>query len=143
MSRVKIELPEFSKASFKIPVRITDINYGNHLGNDSLVSIIHEARVQFFQLYGFTEMNVCGASLIMNELIVEFKNEAFYNDLLETKIFIGEISKVSFELYYSLSTFRNDKAIVIANAKTGMVCFDYTEKKVRDIPEKLKELLVK
>ncbi|MDQ2862588.1 MAG: thioesterase family protein [Bacteroidota bacterium] len=141
MSRVKIELPETAIASFKIPVRITDINYGNHLGNDSLVSIIHEARVQFLQLYGFTELNVSGTSLIMNELIVEFKNEAFYQDVLETKIFIGEISKVSFEIYYSLSTYRNDKAIVVANAKTGMVCFDYAEKKVRHIPEKLRELL--
>ena len=142
MSRIKMELPDKFKSSFKIPVRITDINYGNHLGNDSLVSIIHEARMQFLQQHNFTEMNAGGSSLIMSELIAEFKNEAFYKDVLDIKIFVGEISKVSFELYYSLSATRYGAPIVIANAKTGMVCFDYTLKKVVPIPKLLKEILV-
>ena len=107
MARIKIELPEKCIATFKIPVRITDINYGNHLGNDSFVAIIHEARMQFLQQYNFTELNVCGTSLIMNELFVEFKNEAYYKDILEVKIYVGEILKVSFEFFYSLSVIRN------------------------------------
>ena len=93
MARIKIELPEKCIAIFIIPVRITDINYGNHVGNDSLVAIIHEARMQFLQQYGHTEIDVCGTSLIMNELLVEFKNEAFYKDIIEVKLFTGEIFK--------------------------------------------------
>lgn len=141
MPRIKIELPEKCIASFKIPVRITDINYGNHVGNDSVVGIIHEARMQFLSQYGFTEMNVSGTSLIMSELVVEFKNEAFYKDIFDVKLFIGEISRVSFEIFYSLSTLRENNAIVIANAKTGMVCFNYDAKKVQPVPEALKKLL--
>ena len=68
MARTRIELPQKSIASFTIPVRITDINYGNHLGNSSLVEIIHEARMQFLSQHGFTEMNAGGSSLIMSEL---------------------------------------------------------------------------
>lgn len=141
MARIRIELPERCIGRFEIPVRITDINYGNHVGNDSLVAIIHEARMQFLQQHNFTEMEVCGTSLIMNELIVEFKNEAFYKDVTEVKIFAGEISKVSFELFYSLSAVRNKISILIANAKTGMVCFNYKEKKVMSVPEELKKIL--
>ncbi len=141
MARVKFEMPGKRIAVFKIPVRITDVNYGNHVGNNSLVEIIHEARVQFLRQYGFTEMDAGGTSLIMAELVVIFKNESFYTDVLEVKIFIGEISKVRFEIFYSISTLRNDKPTIIANAKTGMVCFNYNKKNVEPIPSALISIL--
>lgn len=142
MGRLKIILPQKLLASFSIPVRITDINYGNHVGNNSIVEIIHEARVQFLQQNGFTELNVAGTSLIMSELLVEYKNESFYNDLLEVNLFCGEISRVGFELFYKISTNRSQQNIVIALAKTGMVCYDYTIKKVSSFPEELKSILL-
>ena len=142
MARMRIELPQKSIASFTIPVRITDINYGNHLGNSSLVEIIHEARMQFLSQHGLTEMNAGGSSLIMSELSIEFKNESFYKDDLDVKIFVGEVSRVSFELFYSISVVRNNLSTIIANAKTGMVCFDYIEKKVVAVPAKLKKILM-
>lgn len=142
MPRVKIDLPEkFLSISIKIPVRITDINYGDHVGNDSLVAIIHEARMQLLQLHGFTELDIEGVGLIMSDLFVEFKNESFYNDIIDVKIGSSNISKVSFELYYQLTALRNDKEIIIANAKTTMVCYDYGLKKVAALPNKLIEIL--
>lgn len=142
MPRVKIDLPQhFFDLTIQIPIRITDINYGDHVGNDSIVSIIHEARMQFLQHHGFTELDIQGIGLIMSDLVVEFKNESFYKDVIEVKIGAGEISKVSFELIYSLITNRNNSPITIANAKTTMVCYDYDAKKVVPIPQKLKEII--
>ncbi|HEU5365102.1 MAG TPA: acyl-CoA thioesterase [Hanamia sp.] len=141
MARLKLELPQKLLATVCIPVRITDINYGNHLAHNSLVEIIHEARVQFLNQHGFTELNVGGTALIMSELIVEFKNESFYKDLLQIKIFSGEITGVSFELFYEISVQTKEQKIIIAFAKTGMVCYNYDIKKVRAVPEKLKMLL--
>jgi len=46
MARIKIDIPSLQLTEIHIPVRITDINYGNHVGNDAFVSIIHEARMQ-------------------------------------------------------------------------------------------------
>ena len=140
MARIKIELPAKSVALFNIPVRITDINYGNHVGNSSIVEIIHESRVQFLEEHQFTELDAGGTGLILNELLVEFKNESFYGDTLNVKIFIGEVSKKSFEIYYELIALRKEN-IVIAHAKTGMVCYNYSERKVESIPEKLKSIL--
>lgn len=142
MGRIKIELPEKCIAAFQIPVRITDINYGNHVGNDSLVAIIHEARMQFLHQHNYTEMDVAGTSLIMNDLSVEFKSEAFYKDVLEVSLFTGEIFKVGFEFFYSLSAIRDRSPILIAKAKTGMVCFDYKEKKLIQVPDELKKILL-
>jgi len=141
MARLKIELPQKRLASVSIPVRITDINYGNHVGNNSIVEIIHEARVQFLKQHGFTELNVAGTALIMSELLVEFKNESFYNDVLEIKIFSGEITRVSFELFYEISVKKNEQKIIIAHAKTGMVCYNYELKKVSAVPEALRLIL--
>ena len=142
MPRIKIKFPDnFFDITINIPVRITDINYGDHLGNDSVVSIIHEARVQFLQRYGFTELEIEGIGLIMSDIFVEFKNESYYKDIIEVKIGTGDISKVSFELFYKLSVVRNNEQITIANAKTTMVCYDYESKKVVSIPEKLQEIL--
>ena len=141
MARLKILIPEKKLASFPIPVRITDINYGNHVGNNAIVEIIHEARVQFLQLYGFTELDAGGTALIMSELSVEFRQESFYPDILIVSVFCGEISRVSFELFYQISVERAGETIIIANAKTGMVCFNYKQKVTESVPENLKIIL--
>ena len=141
MARIKIEIPQQCLATFNIPVRITDINYGNHVGNDAFVSIIHETRMQWLQEHGYTELNIEGTGLIMSDLAVEFKNESFYGDLVEAKISAGEISRVSFELYYQLFAKRNNELVLLANAKTGMICYDYSAKKVAAMPEQLKVML--
>jgi acyl-CoA thioesterase FadM len=141
VTRLQLHLPQTLLATISIPVRITDINYGNHVGNNSIVEIIHEARVQFLQQNGFTELDVAGTSLIMSELQVEYKNESFYKDRLDIDLYCGEISKVMFELYYKISTKRDQKTIVIALAKTGMVCYDYNIKKITNLPGELKAVL--
>ena len=142
MARLSLQLPKKILTTVSIPVRITDINYGNHVGNNSIVEIIHEARVQFLQQNGFTELDIAGISLIMSELQVEYKNESFYPTLLLIDIYCGEISKVHFELYYKVSTKRDQQDILIALAKTGMVCYDYDIKKIGNIPEELKAILL-
>lgn len=142
MARIKITIPANIIARITIPVRITDINYGNHLGNDTLVSIVHESRVQFLKGYNYSELDIEGTSLIMGDLAVEYTSESFYGDILEISIATAEITKVSFELYYHIQTTRNDKTITIAKAKTGMICYDYGNKKVVVVPEKLKDILM-
>ena len=142
MARVKIEIPVKVMATFRVPIRITDINYGNHVGNDAFVSIIHEARMQWLYQYGYTELQIEGIGLIMSDLAIEFKNESFYGDVMEIHLGAGEITRVGFELYYRLFAKRDNENILLANAKTGMVCYDYEAKKVAVIPERLKELLM-
>jgi acyl-CoA thioester hydrolase len=141
MARVKLDIPAHKIFTTDIPVRITDINYGNHVGNDALVSIVHEARMQWLSANNYTELNIGGAALIMADLAVEYKAESFYGDILDVAISIGEITKISFEIFYEITTIRNDKKMLIANAKTGMVCFDYDTRKVTSVPEIFRNLI--
>ena len=142
MARIKIDMPDNLIATVIVPVRITDINYGNHVGNHAFVMILHEARMQWLQSHGYTELNIEGSiGVIMSDLSIEFKSESFYQDQIEVAIYAAEITKVSFELYYQLFVQRKNGKILLANAKTGMVCYDYAAKKVAGIPEKLLEIL--
>ncbi|MEJ7610235.1 MAG: thioesterase family protein [Ferruginibacter sp.] len=135
MARVNITVPDAKIFSAVIPVRITDINYGNHLGNDALVSILHEVRMQWLASGNYTELNIEGIGLIMSDLAVEYKKEVFYGDRLTVSLATGEIQKVSFELYYEVTAEREGTILHIANAKTGMVSFNYAVKKVTALPE--------
>jgi acyl-CoA thioester hydrolase len=138
MARIKIEIPEKIHDRLSISVRITDVNYGNHMGNDALVSIIHEARVQWLIKMGYTEMNIEGASIIMSDLAVCYLSESFYGDQLDISIAIGEISSAGFELYYLIETVREEKKITVAKAKTGIVFYDYKSKKIAMVPNDFK-----
>lgn len=143
MARIKIEIPAEIIGELRIPVRITDLNYGNHVGNDALVSIIHEARVQWLNSNGYSEFNIGGCGMIMADLMVEYLGESFYGDIFTIKIAAVETGRASFELYYAISTTRAEKEIQIARARTGMVCYNYELKKVALMPDKFKALLGK
>ena len=137
MARIKIELPQSFSFSCQIPVRITDINYGGHAGNDTVLSIIHEARMQFLQSLGYTEMDFAGAGMIMSDVVIEFKNELFYGDVVIASVASGEISRIGFELIYKLETIRpanGERKVLVAAAKTGMICYDYEKKKIISLP---------
>lgn len=141
MARIKVTLPEHFAFSTTIPVRITDLNYGKHVGNDTVLSMIHEARVQFLQHLGYGELDLAGVGLIMSDVAIEFKSELFYGDAVITSVAAGDLSKISFDLYYKLEKKSGDTTILVAVAKTGMVCYDYEKKKVTAIPMEVVEKL--
>ncbi len=131
MGRVKIKFPaENPLYTATIPVRIGDINYGNHVGNDAILSIIHEARLQMLGINGYNEMNAAGTSLIMADVMIAYRGESFYGDVLSVKLYIQEITDYSFDILYHISTSRNHEKVDVAHAKTGMVSFDYETKKI-------------
>lgn len=141
MSRIKIDLPDLFSFTAIIPIRITDINYGNHVGNDAVLSIIHEARMQFLSKYSYTELNLEGVGLIMTDVGIEFKKEMFYGDTIEVKIAAADFTSVGFDLYYLLEKQKDNSKVIVAIAKTGMVCYDYTRKKIAAVPAAVKEKL--
>ncbi len=138
MARIKVELPSTFGFSTSIPIRITDLNYGGHVGNDTILTLIHEARVQFLKQYGLEELKFAGVGLIMGDAAIEFKNELFHSDVVKVWVTAADFTKISFDLYYKLE---NTTGEPVAFVKTGMICFDYDRKKVVGIPEGVRELL--
>lgn len=144
MSRVKIQFPEHNPLGVvTIPVRIGDINYGNHVGNDAILSIIHEARMLVLAENNYNEMNAGGNSMIMADVMIAYKSEAFYGDILSVAMYASEVTSLRFDLLYRISTKRNGQNIDIAHAKTGMVCFDYQKRVVSPMTSQFEQYLRK
>ena len=134
MDRIKLTLPESFSFSTIIRVRITDLNYGGHVGNDSFLSLIHEARQQFLISYGYSELNFAGASLIMADVGIEYRAELNYGDEVKISVAATGFDKVGFDIFYLLEVMKEDKMIIAGKVKTGMICYDYSAKKKIAIP---------
>ena len=133
MARVKIEIPKEFIFKTEIPIRINDINYGGHLGNDAVLSIAHEARLRFLKQHNFSELNAGGAGIIMVDAAVQYKAEGFYGDILMVEIAVTDITGVGCDFVYRCSN--KNTGTVIAIVKTGIVFYDYDKKKVVSVPE--------
>jgi len=131
MARIKIDLPASMGFETIIPVRITDLNYGNHVGNDAVLSIIHEARVAFLKALNYSEMDLGGVALIMADTAIVYKKEIFYPSSIRVSVGAGEFSRMGFDLFYKLEV---DQQVAVI-AKTGMVCFNYQSRKPSPLPE--------
>ena len=135
MARIKIHLPDTFLFTASVPVRITDLNYGGHVGNDAVLSILHEGRLQFLRHFGYGELDLAGVGLIMADAGLEFKGESFYGDVLAVQISVLELHKYGFDLGYLV---KNQEGKEIVRAKTGMLCLDYKTRKLVSLPEEVK-----
>jgi acyl-CoA thioester hydrolase len=140
MPRIKIEINNPIIFQCQVPVRITDINYGNHVGNDSLLSIIHETRQQFFNYLGGSELNLFGFSVIMSDVAIVFKKEIFYPSTLVCQLTISDFGSSGFDVNYKINVLQDNNELTIAAvAKTGMVCFNYDLRKIMSVPTSFTE----
>lgn len=133
MARIKIDMPEHYTFTTDLPIRISDINYGGHLSNDAVLSMVHEARVRFLNNYHYSELNVEGAGIIMTDSAIVYKSEGFYGDEVQISVAVGDFNKYGCDLFYLLSNKKT--AVEVAHAKTGIVFFDYDQRKVITVPE--------
>lgn len=133
--RLKLHMPDKRCFRTAIRVRATDLNYGNHLGNDRMLVYVQEARVEWLASMGYNELDVGGVGLIMADALIQFKGEAYLHEEIQIELALAEVQPRSFSIYYDLFTSRNAVNSPIATVKTGMVAFDYTDKKVSFIAE--------
>lgn len=133
MARIKIDLPAAWHFTIDLPVRITDINYGQHLGNDSFLSLLQEARVRWLRQYGWTELIDHNTGLMMVDIAVRLKAEAVFGDTLRIHIATAEWTSFGFDILYLVT--KAGTTTEVARAKTGMVFFDYSAKRIAAVPE--------
>lgn len=137
MNRIKIDLPDTFYFSTLITIRITDLNYGGHVGNDSFLSLIHEARQQFLRAHGYEELAIGGFGLIMADVAIEFKRELNYAETIRISVAAANFDKLGFDLFYLLEYLNREETKIAAKAKTGMICYDYAAKKKISLPDEV------
>jgi len=133
LARVKLELPDNFSFTTELDVRVSDINYGNHVGNDRMVSLLHEARLRFLREHDFGEFNIAGLGIMVTDVVVSFKAESFVGEHLTFHVGLTDFNKYGCDVIYRVENRNEDK--VVALAKTGIVFFDYDERKITRIPK--------
>lgn len=137
MSRVKLELPETFGFATDVRLRVSDINYGGHMDNNAILSLVHEARVRFLESHGFTELDVDGVGIIMVDAVIQYKSEAFYGQTLTFQVAVDGLTRIGCDIFYRVTD--RDTGIEVARAKTGIAFLDYATRKPKRMPEKFRK----
>lgn len=137
MARLQLTLPEQFIYSTELVVRVNDLNYGAHVGNDNMLVLMQQARIEFYRTNGFQdEMNFEGSvGQVISDALVIYKAEAFLGDVLTIQLAVTDITKYGFDMLYLVTNKESGKEV--ARGKTGIVCFDYVTRRVASIPVSL------
>jgi len=133
MGRIKLDFPEQVFFSTEVDVRVSDINYGGHLGNDAVLALAQEARVRFLRTQGWSEKDVAGAGIIMTDAIVVYRSEAFLGDVLSIDVAIADLQELGCDFLFRMANKASGKEV--ARVKTGVVFFDYEHRKPVTVPD--------
>ena len=137
MARMKLELPTTWQFSMQLEVRVTDLNYGNHLANQQFLAFAQEARLKYFQKFDFTELDFGGVSLIQADAAITFKSEGHLGDIVHIELSALQGGNSSFNVFYRFWNTTKDK--LMAELRTAIVCYNYETGKPIGIPEKVLE----
>jgi len=139
MERLELDVPDHYPFSTQLPVRVGDLNYGGHLGNDAVLSIAHEARIRYLKDLGHTELDVGGPGLIMANAEVQYRSEGVLGDELTVRIAPANPDTTGFDLFYRMEQAETGEEV--ARVRTGMVAYDYDAERPVPLPESFIESL--
>jgi acyl-CoA thioester hydrolase len=139
---ILVEKP-FYTFSTSIEVRLSDINYAMHVGSTQMAGIVHDARYRVLTSLGFNEGNLGDGktSIVIGDLAIQFKSEAFLGTVLTVESHFDEIAEKGFRLFHRIK----HGGVLIALAETGIICYNYQERRPVQVPvafiQKLQEYL--
>ncbi|MFZ6675692.1 thioesterase family protein [Undibacterium sp. Xuan67W] len=137
MARLSLHFPENQYCyTTLLTVRVTDINAANHLGNDSMISMISEARARFLFEFGIGETEANGTGIIVTDLATTYKAEAHARDQLQFEVGVMDFNKYGGDITFRITRPRDNS--LIAMAKSGFVFYDYKQASVVAMPENFK-----
>ncbi|MFH0999683.1 MAG: thioesterase family protein [Bacteroidota bacterium] len=120
-------------------VGIGDINYGNHLGNDKALLIFHDARIQFLNHFGLSEINIGeNKGIILVDAQLKYQKQVKLHQKLLIEIDVEIENNKKFNLHYQMKNVENEQLLI--SGSTGMLCFDYADQKVKQLPQSFIEL---
>lgn len=140
MPRVELALPETFPFRTDLPIRIGDLNYGNHLGNDAVLSLAQEARARFLRGHGWSELGIDGrVGIVVVDAAIVYRAEGRYGMTLRVEVAFTDVRSRGCDVVYRMSDGATGQEI--ARLKTGIMFFDYATRKVASMPLAFREAI--
>jgi acyl-CoA thioesterase FadM len=114
-------------------VRVSDLNYGQHVGIAEMHRLAHQARISFLSSLGYTERDIGGVGFLAVESHIELLSESVLGDLLRFQVKIEIFSKAQFKSRVSIVDPQTGKAV--ASVEDRLVCYDFMRKRPAAVPE--------
>ncbi|HCS29138.1 MAG TPA: thioesterase [Spongiibacteraceae bacterium] len=134
MSRVTLNLPEHFAYSTDIPLMVDHINSGNHLGNDSLITLINEARARYTRHCGLLEYDrETGLMMVNADLAMVYHSEGRYGEVVVIEVAATDFHRCGYDLVYRVADKATGRAI--ASAKTAHILIDAVSGQTLSEPE--------
>lgn len=141
MARIKLAFPDdVFYFETRMPVRITDINGANHLGNDALISMLSEARAQFLVNYDVEEADSDGVGIIVTDLATMYQSESFFPEMLRFEVGLMDFNRYGGDFVFRVTKAQSGQPVALA--KYGFVFFNYQRKTVVPMPERFRARFV-
>jgi 4-hydroxybenzoyl-CoA thioesterase len=132
MARLHIELPEQLPFSTEITLYLSHMNYGGHLDNALLLTVVSEARARFFQALGYSELNVEGVGIIVADAALQYRSEAFHGEVMVVRMGAADFGRKGCDLLWRMTERTSQREV--ARGKTGIVFFDYATRRSALVP---------
>ncbi|MBW2712135.1 MAG: thioesterase family protein [Deltaproteobacteria bacterium] len=137
MARVEIDMPDEFPFETELEVFSAFINAAGHMGNDSLVTLLNEARTRFMRASGAGKLLPTGTYLINADSALIYRSEAFYGDRLRFQVTATDFHKVGCDIVSRVTHAESGKEVALA--KAGMIYFDNETHKVLHLPAEFRE----
>lgn len=141
MARIQIRLPSHFAYSTDITLYQSHINYGGHLDNALLLTLVSEARVRFFKALGYTELDVEGVGILVADAALQYRSEAFHGEVMVLRMGATDLGRKGFDMVWSMTEQATQREV--ARGKTGIVFFDYETRKVAPMPAVFRDKLTR
>lgn len=140
MDRIKVPIPDQWIFKTEVQIRVGDLNYGNHVGNDRYLLLAQEARCRWLSAMGFrSEVDIDPPiGLIVSEASVEYKAEAFQGDHLIIEVGNLNITRFGFNQIYRFR--RQEKDICLINM--GILFFNFKQRKLSNPAQSIRQKLL-
>ncbi|EMY78146.1 thioesterase-like family protein [Leptospira weilii serovar Ranarum str. ICFT] len=138
MTDIQIEFPENYHFSTELSIRKTDLALDIHVSFASILDIVMEAHLQFFQYLGFSVTDIYGKSIIFANAKILYQGELLYNDRVKIDVVLDNLEEKSFDLTFRLS--KDQRREKVALVKIRVLFFDYSIRRVIPVPEGFRKI---
>ncbi len=116
----------------EMQIYISHVNQGGHLDNAQLLTLVSEARLRFFKSLGYRESGVEGHSLVVGDIVAQYKSEGFHGETLRVQMLPTDFNKYGFDLVFCMTERSSGREV--ARGKIGVVFVNAVSRTVAPIP---------